>query len=261
MIDKIHTLCDELKLRHTRATIADALRHAQRRKPSYSTFLLQILRQELEEKRNRTIANRIKRSGLKEFWTLETYPWHIQTCLRRQRRTIEELAELDFIDQGRSIVFVGIPGCGKSGLASGILMKAFYAGRTSHAITAQDLFDDLSTSQADRSTKALVKRLSSVDLLLINEFGYLSAPTPVQINQFFRVMDNRANRKSCIVTTNLGFNEWGKFLGNKSMTAALTSRLLQTCVTIDFPVDAVNLRNPKYKLPTKAPLPEILKDL
>lgn len=260
MIDKIHTLCDELKLRHTRQTIADALKEAQRLKPSYSSFLLQILRQEYEDKRNRAIDNRIKNSGLKDYWTLNEFPWHIQTCLRRQRRTIEELAELDFLDRGESIAFIGKPGTGKSCLATGILMNALYAGRTGRSITAQDLFDELGASQADRSTRALIKRLSRVDLLVIQEFGYISPLTTTQVNQFFRLMDNRASRKSCIVSTNLEFAEWAKFLGDRPLTAALLSRLRQKCHIITIPNDAVDLREPKYKLPTSAPLPPHLKE-
>jgi DNA replication protein DnaC len=74
-------------------------------------------------------------------------------------------------------------------------------------------------------------------------------------------MDERCNRKSTIITTNLGFEEWGKFLGHAPLVAALISRLLQKCKTIAFPKDAVNLRNPKLALPTRAPKPSILDPL
>ena len=57
---------------------------------------------------------------------------------------------------------------------------------------------------------------------------------------------------------NLGFQEWGKFLGNGPLTAALLSRLLQTCRVFPFPPAAVNLREPGLKLPAKAPRPAIL---
>lgn len=259
MINEIHNLCDELKLRHTRKIIAESIQNAQKDKPSYSTFLLNLLRQEHQDKRNRAIASRIKHSGLREFWTLETFPWHLQPCAAKHKRTIYELAELDFIDRGESAVFTGQAGVGKSGLAAGLLLKTLFAGRTGCAITAQDLFDDLAASLADRTTKALLQRLSRVDLLLVEEFGYVNAPNQSQINNFFRLMDSRCNRKSSIITTNLGFQEWGTFLGNGPLTAALLSRLLQKCHVFPFPATAVNLREPKLKLPTSAPFPEILK--
>ena len=71
-------------------------------------------------------------------------------------------------------------------------------------------------------------------------------------------MDNRCNRKSTIITTNLGFEEWGEFLGSAPLVAAVVSRLLQKCRTIVFPKDAVNLRAPKLGLPARAEKPSIL---
>ena len=258
MIGDIHNLLDALKLRHMRESVAQALEEAKKKNPSYGSFLLKLLQEELGDKRNRLIANRVKNCGLNEYWTLETFPWHIQTCLAKYRKTIEELSELDFIDRGESAIFLGQAGVGKSGLASGILIKALYAGRTGRAFQAQDLFEELGSSVADRTAKGLLKRLCRLDVLVIDEFGYLAPPNQNQINNFFRLMDLRANKKSCIITTNLGFSEWNKFLGSGPLTAALLSRLLQQCHVVTFPANAINLRDPKHKLPARAPLPAIL---
>jgi DNA replication protein DnaC len=256
MIEKIHNLLDTLKLKHAREVIQDVLQQAQKNKPSYSSFLLELLQQEYENKRNHTIAARIKRSGLPEYWTLETFPWNIQKCLQKHKSSILELAELDFIDRGESIVFIGNAGVGKSGLASGILLKALYASRTAYCIKAQDLFDELNASIADRSTKSFLKRLSRLDLLLIDEFGYAAPPNQTLTNNFFRLMDYRCNRKSTIVTTNLGFREWTNFLGNGPLVSALLSRLLQKCRT--FSINGLNLRDPSFNLPTKPSKPPII---
>lgn len=256
MITDIHQLLEELKLRDARAAIDETLKLAQKNKPSYSTFLLDLLRREHEGQRNRATASRIRRSGLREFWALDTFPFHIQKCVNK--RAIYELAELDFIARGESLVFVGQPGVGKSGLASGIVLKALYAGKRCFAISAQNLFAAMKESHYDRTTRHFFQRLSRLDALLIDELGYLNTPEPQQINDFFRLMDDRCNRKSTIITTNLGFDEWGKFISNGPLAAALISRLLQKSKTIDFPKDAVNLRNPKLGLPSTAPRPDIL---
>ena len=68
-------------------------------------------------------------------------------------------------------------------------------------------------------------------------------------------------RRLCITersALNLGFDEWGKFLGGSSLVAALVSRLLQNCKTIMFPKQAIKLRNPELGLPKRAERPGIL---
>lgn len=138
-------------------------------------------------------------------------------------------------------------GVGKTGLASSILLKALYAGRTGKLVKAQDLFDEFSASAADRSTQALIKRLSRLDVLLIDEAGYVT-PQPGQINNLFRLVENRYGKKPTLWTTNLGYKEWPKFLGNGPLAAALLRRLLHHCHTITFP-KGVNLSKPKYAPP------------
>lgn len=87
MLDDIHALLDALRLRHARAVVAEAIKAAQKSKPSYSAFLLELLRREHEGQRDRSIANRLKRSGLDEFWTLETFPFISRNASTRRSFT------------------------------------------------------------------------------------------------------------------------------------------------------------------------------
>ena len=245
MLDDIHACLDALKLRKMRELVEAELKSAQAKKTSYSALLLGLLRQEVEDKRQRSIQSRINQASLPDRWTLETYPFHVQTCVSKKQH--QELAELDFIARTENIVWMGGTGVGKTGLASSILLKALYAGRSGKLVKAQDLFDEFSASLADRTTQAVLKRLSRVDVLLIDELGYVE-PKPGQINNFFRLVENRYSKKPTLITTNLGYKEWPKFLGNGPMAAALLRRLLHNCQTITFP-KGVNLSKPKYALP------------
>ena len=245
MIEDIHTCLEALKLRKMREIAEAELKAAQAKKSSYSAFLLGLLRQEHEDKRQRAIQNRIRQATLPERWTLETYPFNIQTCISKKQH--QELAELDFLARGENIVWMGGTGVGKTGLATSILLKALYAGRSGKLIKAQDLFDEFSASVADRSTQALLKRLAHLDVLLIDELGYVT-PQPGQINHFFRLVESRYDKRPTLITTNLGYREWPKFLGNGPMAGALLRRLLHKCHTITFP-KGVNLSKPKYELP------------
>lgn len=231
MLKDLHQQLDLLKLRKIHDVLDDALQRAQKDKPSYSQFLLDLLRQEVCDKRERAVTNRIRSSGLPELWALDTYPFHLQKGINRRQH--EEFATLDFIDRAENIIWVGPTGVGKTGLASALLLKALHSGRTGRLIKAQDLFDDFGASAADRSTQLLLHRLAKLDVLVIDELGYVN-PAPNAVHQFFRLIDLRARKKSTLITTNLGFLDWATFLANDTLTAALLNRLLHHAHTIPF---------------------------
>jgi DNA replication protein DnaC len=181
----------------------------------------------------------IKRASLPEQWTLESFPFKRQPGV--QQRTIRSFAGLDFIARAENIVFIGGPGVGKTGLASGLLLKALQNGYRGIFLKAQDLFDEMYASLADRSSRKLVDRLARVDLLVIDEMGYLNL-RPEQTNVFFRLMEERYRRKATLITTNLDYEEWHNFLGNKALCDALLSRLRHQCHTVR--IEGPSLRDP-----------------
>lgn len=148
---------------------------------------------------------------------------------------------MDFVPRAENIVFIGDTGVGKSGLACGILRKALENGYRGLFIKAQDLFDEMYASLADRSSRNLINRLMRINVLLIDELGYLNL-RPEQSNIFFRLMEERYRRKPTIITTNLIYDDWYNFLGNKHMVKALLSRLRHHCHTVE--IDGPTLRTP-----------------
>ena len=102
---------------------------------------------------------------------------------------------------------IGPPGTGKTGIALGLLREACLNGYRGRFYNAQALLDELYASLADRSTARLFKRLTRLQPLLIDELGYLTLK-PEQINAFFRLMDQRYNRVSTIITSNLDLPDW-----------------------------------------------------
>ena len=104
---------------------------------------------------------------------------------------------------------------------------------------AQDLFDEMYASIADRSTRRLLNRLVKVDVLVIDEMGYLNL-RPEQTNIFFKLMEERYNQRPTIITTNLEYSEWANFLGNKALVGALLSRLRHQRHTVK--IDGPSLR-------------------
>ena len=125
---------------------------------------------------------------------------------------------------------------GKTGLMVSLARKAVQNGYRALFIKAQDLLDEMYASLADRSTRRLLKSLANVDILAIDELGYVNIK-PEQTNIFFKLMEERHHRKPTLITTNLPYATWPDFLANPALTKALLSRLRERChtVTIEGP--------------------------
>ncbi|MDH5493733.1 MAG: IS21-like element helper ATPase IstB [Myxococcales bacterium] len=242
MDDELEQLLATLNLRTIGDVLERELSNAQKRQVSYTIFLKRLLRQERDGQVVRAMEYRIRRSRLPERWSLGTFPWAKQLSL--ERRVIEQLAELNFVTAAENIVLIGDTGTGKTGIASALLLQALKAGYRGLFIKAQDLFDEMYASLADRSSRKLVTRLSRIDVLLIDEMGYLNL-RPEQTNIFFKLMEERYGRKATIITTNLGYEQWPEFLGNKSMVQALLDRLRHHCHTLR--IEGPSLREPRIQ--------------
>jgi DNA replication protein DnaC len=239
MNDDLDQLLHGLKLPRAREVIARELERARTEQPSYEEFLARVLREEYHHQRQRSLEYRIRQARLPEVWSIDTFPFDRQPGVRAA--TIRQLADLDFIAAAQNLVFIGPTGVGKTGLASGLLHQALVNGYRGRFIRAQDLFDEMYASLADRSTRRMLDQLKAYDVLLIDEMGYLNL-RPEQSNIFFKLMEERYGKKSTILTTNLDYDDWFAFLGQKPMVQALLDRLRHKCQTLR--IDGPSLRTP-----------------
>ena len=240
MTEEIEQLLRNLHLKKILEIYDEVLRQAEKENPSYSEFFLRLLRPQWHARQEHSLQWRIKQARLPEQWTLESFPYTKQPGVNR--RQIRAFAELEFIAKAENIVFIGETGVGKTGLASGILLKALQNGYRAQFVRAQDLFDEMYASLADRSSRKLLDRLVRLDALLIDELGYINIK-PEQANIFFKLMEERYRRKATIITTNLPYEEWQHFLGSRPMVDALLSRLRHYCYTVQ--INGPSLREPQ----------------
>jgi len=238
--DDLEQLCASLKLKHIAQVLERELARAESKGTTVREVLARLFREEYLHRREQSMKYRIDKARLPERWTLETFPFDRQPGVNRTQ--IRQLAELDFVARTANLVFVGETGVGKTGLACGILMKALENGYRGLFVKAQDLFDEMYASLADRSSRKLIDRLVRIDVLLIDELGYLNL-RPEQSNIFFKLMEERYRRKSTIISTNLDYDKWYEFLGQKTMVDALLSRLRHHCTTVR--IDGPSLRTPQ----------------
>ena len=237
--EEIAQLCKSLRLGRIAEILEEELAQATQQQSAYEELLVRLLRAQWHHRQETALEWRIKQARLPEHWTLESFPFKRQPGV--SHREIRGLAELDFVPKAENVVLIGPTGVGKTGLAIGLLLKAIQNGHRCLFVRAQDLFDEMYASLADRSSRKLLDRLIRVDVLLVDELGYLNL-RPEQSNIFFKLLEERYRRRPTLITTNLDYDEWGHFLGHKALVEALLSRLRHQCHTLR--INGPSLREP-----------------
>lgn len=191
-----------------------------------------VLNEEVKLKRENACRLRLKRAHIPELFDLATYPFNRQPKLDR-KRVVSIYDGFEYMTKVQNVVWMGPPGCGKTGLATGFLMNAVSRGYTGRFVTFPSLIQELMASVADHSENLVLKRYLACDCLLIDEIGYVEVE-PVQVGLFFTLMQQRHKRRPTLITTNLGFSEWRSFLKNDHLTAALIDRLTENSHVINM---------------------------
>lgn len=227
--DGLPELLIQLGLKYAAETLPVLLKQASDKHHSFTWLLGKLLGQEVDGRKQRAEENRERRARFPETWTLQTFPWELQPGV--DQREIMELAELAFVREAANIVLIGDVGVGKTGLAIGLGREAVSAGYGVLFVKIHELIDQLTASLMDRSTPRLIRRLARIDVLIIDEFSHVKL-NEEQANLLFRLIDARYHRKSTIFATNLGFDDWGKYLNSPALTRSLASRVTDQCFVI-----------------------------
>jgi DNA replication protein DnaC len=211
---------------------------------SHARFLEYMVNEKYQIKKENARKMRTQRAKIPENLVIETFPFSRQPKLKKKK--IMGLYDgFDYMTRHRNIILLGPTGVGKTGLATGFLINAIDNGYNGFFITFPELVERLYQSVADHSEAKVIKKFVSYDCLLIDELGYVEVE-PVQVGLFFTLMHKRHKRKTTLITSNLGFSQWGSFLKNSQLTAALIDRLtesshvlnMKNCVSLRTRLDA-----------------------
>ena len=218
----------------------ETLQTARKGRYSAERLLKHVLQEEYRAKRENARLLRRQRANIPEMLEIETFPFARQPKLDR-KRVMSYYDGFDYMTKQRGIVWMGPTGCGKTGLATAFLLQAIDRGYRGYFVTFPELLQELFQSMADRSEGKVLRRYLSYDCLVIDEVGYIEVE-PAQVGQFFTLMHKRHKKKTTLITSNLGFAEWGSFLRNAQLTSALIDRLTASCHVLNMK-NCVSLRD------------------
>ena len=241
MDEELVAMLKYLRLGRLVADWDETLEIARKGRYSAERLLKYVLEQEYRAKRENARLLRRQRAKIPEMLEMETFPFAKQPKLDR-KKVMSYYDSFDYMTKQRNMVWLGPTGCGKTGLATAFLLQAIDRGHRGYFVTFPELLQELFQSLADRSEGKVLKRYLSYDCLVIDEVGYVEVE-PAQVGQFFTLMHKRHKQKTTIITSNLGFAEWGSFLHNKHLTAALIDRLTENSHVIHIK-NGKSLRDP-----------------
>lgn len=232
MDERLQEMLKYLRLPGLLAHWDQLLAEARRGRFSHERLLTHVLEAEYRTKNENARMLRRKRARIPELLEIETFPFNRQPRLDR-KRVMSLYDSFHYMTRQQDVVWLGPTGCGKTGLATGFLLQALDRGYRGYFITFPELLAELYASLADHSEAKLLRKYASFDCLLIDEIGYVEVEA-VQVGLFFTLMQKRHKTKTTLITSNLGFSEWGTFLKNNHLTGALLDRLTATCRVINM---------------------------
>jgi DNA replication protein DnaC len=232
MDEQLQTILKYLRLWGVLAHWDELLAEARRGRFSHERLLRHVFQAEYRIKSDNARVLRRKRARIPELLEIETYPFTRQVKLDR-KRIMSLYDSIDYMTKKQNIVWLGPTGCGKTGLATSFLLQAIDRGYRGYFITFAELVAELYASLADHSQKKVLRKYWLYDCLLIDEVGYVEVE-PAQVGLFFTLMQKRHKTRTTLITSNLGFSEWGSFLHNNHLTAALIDRLTENSHVINM---------------------------
>ncbi|MDH3282258.1 MAG: IS21-like element helper ATPase IstB [Gammaproteobacteria bacterium] len=205
-------------------------------------FLLQLCELELIEREKRAAQRRLKDAKFPSIKTLENFDFQAQPSINKP--LVSELMRCTFIDQRETILLVGNPGTGKTHLATALGVEVCGRGKRVRFCRITELVIELIEAREERQLMRLKKQLSKLDLLILDELGYVPT-SKLGAELLFEVISTAYERTSLIVTTNLPFEQWTEVLGSERLVGATLDRLTHRCHILEATGESYRLKDAK----------------
>lgn len=236
VLERLRRHLEFLGLTHTLADLDEHLAWITRERPGPTALLERVLGAEAARKLEHRIDRRVRTSGLVERKTLEAFDWDFQPTL--DKSLVLELARLDFVPRRDDLVITGKSGTGKSHLLKAFALRACEQRIRMRYARCVDLLDDLHAGLADGTYARRLKGWASPDLLVIDDVGLgqvkKRGDEPTAAHTLYNIVDRRHGRVSTAVTSNIALSDWGRYLGDATLTAAILDRLAMHAIRVDI---------------------------
>jgi DNA replication protein DnaC len=213
------------------------------------SLLERVVAWEEAERAKRSLERRVRDSHIGRFKPLADFDW--QWPKRIDRAVIDDLMGLDFMREAANPILIGPNGVGKTMIAKNIAHRALLAGHTVRFATASELLGELAAQDGTAARTRRLKAAARLDLLVIDEIGYLSYDNRFA-DLLFEVISMRYQQRATLITTNRPFGEWPEVFPNAACVVTLVDRLTHCAEVVQVDAPSYRLREAELRAQDKA---------
>jgi DNA replication protein DnaC len=227
-----------LKLRRMRELAPELLQTARTQRWRPDELLATLVREEIEARERSNLNRRLRGAGFPGRKTLDGFRPDVSEL---PRATFEFLRSLEWLERNDNICLAGPAGTGKSHLSEALGRAACEAGHRVRFFAADDLVEALYRGLADNSVGKLIHGLLRNELVIIDDLGF-TAMDRTASEHLFRFVAAAYEKRSLIVSTNVEFERWTRFLPDETVATAILDRLLHHCHIVRLAGESFRLR-------------------
>ena len=223
----------------TFACIADVVRKFQPGQ-SLDSFTLELLKREYVSRQENQLKRRIKRAKFPMLKTFEEF--QLERLQHVRPEFVKQLVSCEFVHRHENVVMIGNPGTGKTHLMTALGVKACANGYNVIFKNATTLAAELREAKDDYQLRKQEKTIANADVLLLDELSYASFNRE-ESELLFKVIAERSEIGSTVITTNLEFSRWPELFANETLVAALVDRLTYHSHVLNMNGDSFRLKS------------------
>lgn len=235
--------CRILRLAESAKELPTLLRNAEAKGWTYHEFIHEFLNYEVTCREKKNTEKLMKWAEFPELLTFDNFRLEEQTAIGVKQLNV--LKELTWIDDCFTLIMMGPTGVGKTHLSTALGVHAIEQGYQVSFISMDRLIYVLKTKEYIPKSKARYNRISKSDLIILDDVMYMAYETQ-EAHLFFQFIYEQYDQSAFILTSNKGPGEWGKFLGDPTLTTAILDRLLHRSEILTFSEDQNSIRM-KYR--------------